>query len=68
MSRFLDVGVQIQQEARTIRAAERKFEHSCEICCSRGYAYNCDTCPIAAEHESRVTLLRYAEMDEQNMD
>ena len=54
MSRFLDVGVQIQQEARTIRAAERKFEHSCEICCSRGYAYNCDSCSAAIGQVSQL--------------
>lgn len=52
MSRFYEIGVDRQYEAKTPAEAKRQYEKSCALCCTRpGYRCDCDRCPIATAHE-----------------
>lgn len=53
MSRFEQEGVDRQYEARTIQAAIRAFNYSCDRCCYTGRHISCNSCAIAnAHHEA----------------
>ena len=51
MTKFEEIGVEIQQSATSKREAQKSFAHSCNICCCRGLHLNCDRCAIAGTHK-----------------
>ena len=51
MSKFEQMGVNMQYEAPTKEIAQRKFSRSCECCCNKGLNIKCDRCAIATVHQ-----------------
>ena len=52
MSRFYDIGVDKQYEAKNPAEAKRMKDISCKLCTERpGFRCDCDRCPIAGAHE-----------------
>lgn len=58
MTAFDDKGCQLQMESETMSEAQRRFEYSCECCCTKGRRIPCDRCPIAATHEAVMKSLK----------
>lgn len=54
MTKFEQIGVSIQCDAPSIRAAVKSFRNSCYICCTRGMYISCDKCSIAEAHKQVV--------------
>ena len=50
MTKFEQVGVNMQYESATKEIAQRKFARSCECCCNKGICIECDRCSIAVVH------------------
>ena len=50
MTRFEEIGVELQEQSWTPKEADRKFQRSCELCCSRGFHIRCDRCAIDCAH------------------
>lgn len=51
MTKFEQVGVNMQYDTTTKEEAKRKFARSCECCCNRGMCIECDRCAIATVHQ-----------------
>ena len=51
MTKFEQVGVNMQYEALTKEIAQKKFSRSCDCCCNKGMQINCDRCQIATAHQ-----------------
>lgn len=51
MTKFEQVGVNMQYESATKEMAQRKFSRSCECCCNKGLQINCDRCAIATVNQ-----------------
>ena len=47
MTKFEQVGVNMQYESATKEIAMQKFSRSCECCCYKGMHIDCDRCAIA---------------------
>ena len=58
MTRFEQIGCQLQQDSETIREARRRMNYSCQVCCSRGMRIECDRCAIQCVHQQTVAILR----------
>ena len=56
MSKFEQIGTNLQLEAATKDDANRNFRYSCNVCCTRGIRLNCDTCRIKTNHEMVVSI------------
>lgn len=54
MTRFEEIGVEIQYGAASKRKAQVSFRYSCNVCCNRGMQIDCDRCAIACAHETVV--------------
>lgn len=54
MTRFENIGVARQYEAKNKREAEREFERSCDFCCNRGMHIECTGCCINFAHDLMV--------------
>ena len=50
MTKFEQVGVNMQYDSATKEMAQRKFARSCECCCNKGMCIECDRCSIAIVH------------------
>ena len=51
MTKFEQVGVNMQYNSETKEIAQRKFSRSCECCCNKGMCIECDKCSIAVVHQ-----------------
>lgn len=51
MTKFEQVGVNMQYEATTKEVAIRKFSRSCECCCNKGMRIECNKCSIATVYQ-----------------
>lgn len=51
MSKFEQVGINYQYEAKTKEEASRSLRYSCRCCCERGMHIECDRCGIAVAHD-----------------
>jgi hypothetical protein len=51
MTKFEQVGVNMQYDSATKEIAQRRFSRSCECCCNKGIHLNCDRCSIAIVHQ-----------------
>lgn len=50
MTKFEQVGVNLQYDAVSARHANGNFKYSCDTCCAKGMHIECDRCAIAATH------------------
>ena len=51
MTKFEQVGVNMQYDAPTKEVAQQKFSRSCECCCNKGMRINCNRCAIETAHK-----------------
>lgn len=51
MTKFEQVGVNMQYEAPNKDIAIKKFSRSCECCCTKGLRIECSRCCIATVHQ-----------------
>ena len=51
MTKFEQVGINMQYDSVTKEIALRKFSRSCECCCSKGLRIECDRCAISTVHQ-----------------
>lgn len=57
MTKFEQIGVQYQYEARNKAQALRSYEYSCRCCCEKGMHLDCDRCAIAHTHNEVVAIM-----------
>lgn len=50
MTKFEQIGINYQYDARSIEEANKSFQHSCNCCCNKGIRIDCDKCAIAHTH------------------
>ena len=50
MTKFEQVGVNMQYDSATKEMARKKFSRSCKCCCHKGMRIDCDRCAIAETH------------------
>lgn len=62
MTKFEQRGVEFQYDASCKKDAERSFQYSCGVCCSRGMRIDCDRCAIRATHEMTMAYFASSEM------
>ncbi len=60
MTKFEQIGVGFQHDARDKYEADRSFRYSCRVCCERGMRIECDRCAIAATHAITVAAFESA--------
>ncbi len=60
MTRFEEIGQQLQLESLSKAEAKSRFKKSCDLCCNRGNHIDCDRCAIASCH--RMVLETFDEM------
>ena len=53
-TKFEQVGINIQYSAISKEDALKKFEYSCNVCCTRGMRIDCDHCAIACVHQQII--------------
>lgn len=51
MTKFEQIGVNMQYDAPTKQVALQYFSRSCECCCKKGLHINCDRCAIETVHK-----------------
>ena len=51
MTKFEQVGINMQYASTTKEIAIKKFARSCECCCNKGMCIDCDRCSIATVHQ-----------------
>ena len=51
MTKFEQIGVNMQYDAETKEIAQQKFSRSCECCCCKGMHIKCDMCAIETAHK-----------------
>ena len=54
MTKFEQVGINIQYSAISKEDALKKFEYSCNVCCTRGMRIDCDHCAISCVHQQII--------------
>ena len=50
MTKFEQIGVNMQYESATREIAQQMFSRSCECCCNKGMHIKCDYCAIETAH------------------
>ena len=69
--KFINVGIERQQNSVTIDEATRNYARSCEWCAKKGYnfEYDCDySCPITIAHRDKLdTILTLRQIEHQKM-
>ena len=51
MTKFEQVGVNMQYDSTTKEMAQQKFSRSCDCCCHKGMHIECDNCAIDVAHK-----------------
>ena len=51
MTKFEQVGINIQYDSATKEDAQKRFSRSCECCCTKGLQIECDRCAIVTVHQ-----------------
>lgn len=57
MTAFETKGVELQRDSSSGFQARKRFENSCNICCTRGIRIECDRCAIKVAHETFMGVL-----------
>lgn len=55
--KFIEIGIQYQQNSISKEEANKMFLQSCNICCNRGLHLDCDRCQIAMVHNMTIAVL-----------
>lgn len=50
MTKFEQVGVNMQYESPTKEMAQKRFSRSCDCCCKKGLRIECSRCAIDTVH------------------
>ena len=50
MTKFEQIGVNYQYDAKSADQAKKSFQYSCNCCCAKGMHIECDRCAIAHTH------------------
>ena len=61
MTKFEQVGVNMQYDSPTKEMARKRFSRSCECCCNKGLQIKCDRCAIATVHYLVIASLETEE-------
>ena len=61
MTKFEQVGVNIQMSAIDKDDALKKFQYSCNVCCCKGMRIDCDRCAIAHTHNELIAYFNDCE-------
>ena len=64
MTKFEQVGVNYQYNARSKYEANSSFMRSCHCCCERGMRIDCDRCAIAHTHS--MVMATFADSENNN--
>lgn len=64
MTKFEQVGINIQMSAYSKEDAIKKFHYSCNVCCCKGMRIDCDRCAIAYHHNQLVAYFNDCEASE----
>ncbi len=56
MTKFEQVGINYQYDAKTKEQAQRSFKYSCNCCCEKGMRIDCDKCAISHVHAMIVAI------------
>lgn len=62
MTKFEQIGVNMQYEAPDKQTALQKFSRSCECCCNKGLHIDCDRCVIETVHKLVVASFENGEV------
>lgn len=54
MTKFEQIGVNLQNDAMTKEEARKNFSYSCRVCCNRGMQIQCDKCAISVCHQETM--------------
>ncbi len=57
MTKFEQIGAELQNESRSRFEAVAQFRHSCRICCMRNMPIQCERCAIRNAHDLNVSIL-----------
>ena len=66
MTRFEEIGVEIQYGATSKRKAQGSFRYSCDLCCKSGLRIDCDRCAIACAYKTVVESFEALEVSPAN--
>lgn len=61
MTKFEQIGVNLQYDSTSKEQAKKCFKYSCDTCCYRGMHIDCDHCAIAAVHSLIVATFEELE-------
>ena len=50
MTRFEEIGVELQERSRNKKEAKVLYKHSCDLCCNSGLNIRCNRCAIDYAH------------------
>ncbi len=56
MTKFEQIGINIQLGAVSKEDAIKKFSYSCNVCCHKGMHIDCDRCAIAVTHNQLIAI------------
>ena len=62
MTKFEQIGINIQHSAISKEDALKKFSYSCDLCCHKGMRINCDRCAIAVVHSQLIAIFEDKEV------
>jgi len=57
MTRFEEIGAELQGGCATIDQAVKTLNYSCSLCAMKGVKISCDRCAIAVAHEQVCAIL-----------
>lgn len=63
MTKFEQIGVNYQYDAKSKDDANRSFAYSCKCCCQRGMRIECDRCAIEIAHS--LVIAAFEEVNNQ---
>jgi hypothetical protein len=56
MTKFEQIGINIQLDSISKEDALKRFTRSCLLCCHKGMRINCDHCAIATTHRQLLAI------------
>lgn len=56
MTKFEQIGINIQLGSISKEDALQRFNYSCTLCCHKGMRIECDRCAISATHNQLIAI------------